>query len=279
MNKASIIDTINAKLASDTTTLPVISSVCLEIRGELEKEEPSRERVEALIGSDPGLTFQLLRLANSSFYKGLNEIGTIRDAMTRLGMDETSNLVLLATQKKLYQATDPSVCAMMATLWRHAVVVALAAKLLTRQCGFHHLSSDAFFAGLLHDVGALFLLTVMDEIKTDPATPFAASDALIKEVLMAAHASQGYALMKRWNLPEKICLIARDHHQEAIDPNNPLLLIVRLANLAANKLRIGLNPCPEHILAATDEAIALGLSEIDMAQIEIALEDAEGLSV
>jgi hypothetical protein len=53
------------------------------------------------------------------------------------------------------------------------------------------------------------------------------------------------------------------------------LLVVRLADHACNKLSIGLNPDPTIVLAATPEGQLLGLSEIALAELEIALEDLE----
>jgi hypothetical protein len=56
-------------------------------------------------------------------------------------------------------------------------------------------------------------------------------------------------------------------------PNDTLLIIVRLANKACNKLGIGLSKDPSIILAATPEASLLGLSEVFLAELEIILED------
>ncbi len=79
--------------------------------------------------------------------------------------------------------------------------------------------------------------------------------------------------MKQWNLPEEYCVIARDHHNNDFDGKNLLLLLVRLSNMACLKLGIGLAQEPSLVLSASEEAQLLNLSEIDLAELEIRLED------
>jgi HD-like signal output (HDOD) protein len=89
------------------------------------------------------------------------------------------------------------------------------------------------------------------------------------------HTGRGYMLMKRWNLPEKYAQVARDHHQDALDAENYLALTVRLADKACNKLGIGLRRDSGVILIAAPEAKELHLSELDIAKMEIMLEDSQ----
>ncbi len=79
--------------------------------------------------------------------------------------------------------------------------------------------------------------------------------------------------MKSWNLPETYCIIVRDHHLEKFEPNNFILPIIRLADMVCNKMGFGLNIDPSLELSSTPEAKFLGLSEIDLARLEIELED------
>ena len=91
--------------------------------------------------------------------------------------------------------------------------------------------------------------------------------------MTALHTQQGYSLMKQWHLPEEYCVIARDHHDKDFDSKNLLLLLVRLSNMACLKLGIGLAKDTSLILSGTEEAHQLNLTEIDLAELEISLED------
>ena len=81
--------------------------------------------------------------------------------------------------------------------------------------------------------------------------------------------------MSHWNLPAKYSEIARDHHEPEFDANNLLLALVRLADKACCKLGIGLDEEPSLVLAATPEAEILHISEVDLARLEIMLEDSQ----
>ena len=58
-------------------------------------------------------------------------------------------------------------------------------------------------AGLLHDVGKLFILTVIDDIQHSDQMKVNPSAALLMEAMDDLHTTHGYALMHHWNLPEK----------------------------------------------------------------------------
>ena len=96
---------------------------------------------------------------------------------------------------------------------------------------------------------------------------------VVDEIIDSLHCKHGYVLMKNWNLPEKYCLIVRDHHAEDFDGENYLLSVVRLADRACNKVGIGLRPDDQIVLSATREAGLLGFSDVVLAKLEIHLED------
>ena len=74
-------------------------------------------------------------------------------------------------------------------------------------------------------------------------------------------------------MPETYSDVALNHHLDEIDKDNSLLIIIRLVNKACNMMGIGLNEDPSAILAASEEADLLGVSEISLAELEIKLED------
>jgi HD-like signal output (HDOD) protein len=100
---------------------------------------------------------------------------------------------------------------------------------------------------------------------------------VVLEVLQHMHVEQGAMLMQHWNIPELYVEIVRQHHDETYDTNNTLLLIVRLVDIACQKVGIGLYHDPSIVLATTSEAQALGAKEVVLAELEIMLEDATTL--
>lgn len=268
----SFLDVIKQYIEAGNIVLPVLSSAALKVQQELTKREPEIRVVENLIAKDQSLSSQVLQMANSAFYHGLVEIKTINAAIVRLGMQEVGHIALLAATKNQFRSEDRELNNVMYKLWQHAVGCALGVDWLAKRCQLEELKSHAFFAGLFHDVGKLFVLMVIEQLKTKN-TSFPINQALLMEAMAVLHAQQGYDLMKQWTLPEEYCLIARDHHREDCDNKDLLLLLVRLSNMTCFKLGIGLKKDPSLVLSATEEAHLLNLSEIDLAELEIFLED------
>lgn len=268
----SLIDVINRFIESDAVVLPVFNSAAASIQQELAKNEPSIQVIEKIITADQSLATQVLKIANSSFYRGLNEVGTVRAAIMRLGMKEIEKVVLLATSRNHFKSSDKTINLLMKKLWQHAVGCAYGAVWLARRHTYGVEQSQAFFGGLFHDVGKLLVLVIIEQIKRRNQS-LKITDALLLEAMDRLHAREGGKLLDKWNVPESFCVIAREHHAAEFDDKNILMLLVRMANLVCHKIGIGLVRDPSLILPATLEASLLNLSEIDLAELEIALED------
>jgi HD-like signal output (HDOD) protein len=270
-SKESFVGIIQKHINSDEAVLPVFNTPIQRIQQEIAKEEPNLDDIEKLISGDPALTVQVLRAANSAFFEGLTKVSTVRNALIRLG---TGELLMLLMQRDDAGFIDSFCSDLMEKLWRHSLGCAIGSYWLARQCGLGAIAHEAYVAGLLHDVGKLLLITVVENITRSGKKKMRPSNELLHEVMENFHAEHGFLLLKNWNLPESYCKIAQEHHYEDIDSNDTLLAIVRLVNKACNKLGTGLYQDSSIILAATPEANLLGLSEVFLAELEITLEDA-----
>ena len=271
-------DIIQDHLKSNRIPLPVFNKIAFDIQRETARSEPDINRIRKLIEKDQALTTQFIKMANTAFFRGLAKVATVQDAIVRLGTQQVSAIVILVTQKGNFRSDDPYVNKFMTKLWRHSVGTALGSGWLARRCGYPQLSDQAFVAGLLHDVGKLFLLSVVELIRRDPKTTFKPSPEFMNEIMETLHTEQGYMLMEKWNLPEAYWEVTRDHHNEEVAANRTLLLIVQMADATCNKMGIGFWEPSDLILAAMPVAQLLNLSEVDLAELEIALEDAEALT-
>lgn len=280
MCQHSLQDQIIHALSSDALQLPAFPAVAMKLQQALSSPNAKIADLETLIINDQALSSQILRVANSSFYQGLQRVVSIRKAIIRLGARQVASLALSIAQRSLYVTRSALLGRYMERLWRHAFVSATGCQWLASHCGHKQGADAAYMAGLLHDIGQLVILRVMDDLcagqnSGDRDLP----EALLIEVLESSmHNAQGCVLMRRWNLPEDYFIVARDHHREPCDPNQTLLLIVRLIDQVCAKMGIGLSNDPQIDLAATPEAQALGVGEIHLAQLEILLEDSMAMA-
>ena len=272
--KRSLAEIVEEKIASGTIELPVFDHTAIKIREMIERGEYDPGAVAKLVGSDPALSGSLLRHANSSFFGGIEKVVTVHDAIVRLGVRQVAELVIMASQRQQYHLKDAALHGLSDQLWRHAVGCGIGAQWLARKLQMEDRVQEAFLAGLLHDIGKLLLLRVLDELIAAKQLAFRPSLELVHELLGYLHCPQGHRLMQTWNIPEIYADIVRCHHDEDYDENDALLGLVRLVDMACNRLGIGIRGKLDLNLAASTEAQRLRISEVVLAELEIRLEDA-----
>jgi len=223
------------------------------------------EAVSRLIQSDAALAAPLLRLANSAAYRGLQETLSVHDAIVRLGAREVANLVLLIGHRKCFRLRDPGLGQHLAGLWRHALGCAVAASALARHLRRPDVAGPAFLAALLHDVGKLFVLRVLDDMEYPERE---ALRGAAPELMGSMHTEKGYALLARCHLPSVLSSVARHHHDDVFDDSDTTSLVVRLADRACNLAGLGLVPLAGIDLATEPEARALGLDAAGIEQLQ-----------
>jgi HD-like signal output (HDOD) protein len=273
----SLVEIIHERVSTETLQLPVFHHVALKLMHTLAKEDYSIAQVVQIITEDQALSSHVLRMANSAFFGGLSKITTIRDAIVRLGARQVTQIVTVVTQSQQYRSQDKTMATYMQTLWKHALGCALGTKWFAEKTGYKELAQEGLLAGLLHDIGQLFVLKVLEDVQaSDPRMTL--SKPVLVEVLQHMHVEQGTMLMQHWHIPDLYGEIVRQHHAETYDTNNTLLLMVRLVDMACKKVGIGLHHDPAIVLTTTAEAQVLGAKEMVLAELEIMLEDAMTLS-
>lgn len=274
ITEKSLLERVDLHLRERDARLPVIDQIGIQVRRVVSSGDFDLREVEGLINQDPALAAAVLRGANSAFYRGIQKVMTVGEAVGRIGARQVANLVLLETQRKNFISDRRALRELFRALWRHAVACAAGAEWLARRLRYAEIADHAFVAGLLHDLGKLLLLRVVDELQADETGDVALTESLIRELLQSFHADRGAALMEAWDLPEIYTRVAREHHAEAFDPDDVLLVVVRLVDRACARLGIGLTHEPDLELRSTPEARCLEASELLLAELEVLLEDA-----
>jgi HD-like signal output (HDOD) protein len=267
-----LIELLDELLGRKELHLTVFPGIAGGIRRETTQGTPDKSRIIHLIIHDPALTGAILHRANTAIFTGLRPIGNVYDALDRLGYDQ-----VLALVEETFQAgstpSSPVFRELLVNLWQHSVGTAIGAHWLSQRCGIHALMHEAFSAGLLHDIGKLMVLDSLDQAGTTSRVYANLGREVCLDFVESLHTEFGSRLLSSWGVPEEIRQISATHHKDSFDPDDSLAALVRLANQACHKLGIGLYPPIPSNLASTPEAYSLGLSDIALAELEIALED------
>ena len=273
MANRPLAEIITGMINADRVRLPVHPKLLGQVKACLADGGTGSSRLWAMVGNDPSLICRLFRAANSSFYDGLPKTLSIDEAVTRLGHD-TAVQVVEETCRNSYGPTGEAlVSRYMHCLWQHARGCAIGAEWLARSCGYPAIAEQAYFAGLLYDIGKLLLLSAMQTVASDGDLETELSESLVFEVISTMHVEQGLRLFDEWRLPEVYRASFSEHHAVGPDTQNTLVALVKLAHKGCRKIGLGLEKTPDIVLPTTGEAQFLGIDEIALAEFEIMLED------
>jgi len=200
--------------------------------------------IDAIVGTineDQGLSAQVLKMANSAAFTGLKRSETIKESAIRLGTRQITNLAMAASQSALHTSDNPVVNDVMQDLWLHSHACALGCQSLAMRTGHPDLADQAYMAGLLHDIGKLYILKALERISQDKESGIVLERELILGAFSELHVELGCRLMDHWNIPPVYRAIVADHHSEHVDSQDILLAIVRLVNFNSRMLNMSLN--------------------------------------
>ena len=174
-----------------------------------------RELTEA-VRYDPSLTAMVLRLANSSYFGAARSIGSVQEAVLRLGTKRLFRVFMASAMAPLAQLTVRGYDLEPGKLLEHAVGAALAADRLAASLPKRP-PDHAFTAALLHDIGKIAMGSHV-RIDAKPIMDLAFRESLPfdqaeREVLGIDHAEAGAVLLEFWNLPHHLVEAVRWHHE------------------------------------------------------------------
>jgi HD-like signal output (HDOD) protein len=172
-------------------------------------------QVAEVIQRDPGIAARVLKVANSAFYGGSRNIGSLDRALTFLGTDTVRGIAGAACldrgmPRRSHRAPiDPP------ALTLHSVASAFAAEGLSRRTG-RASPSETFMAALLHDFGVVVqervdsagVAQLINALAADEqASPIELEESLVK----VGHAQCAELVFEDWHLPQAIVASVRYH--------------------------------------------------------------------
>jgi HD-like signal output (HDOD) protein len=267
--------TIRRLLTTQPVELPVFHPIALRLQQLLETPDFTVDAAIALAGEDPSLAGQILKMANSTVYMGRVRVETIKDAVIRLGAQQVANIAMAASQAGLHVSDNRVLNGFMQSLWLHSHACAVGSRWLARNAGYPQYADQAYLAGLLHDVGKLYLLKALERLNKMGVAQAALEEELLLEIFAELHVEQGCRLMQHWNMPEIYGNVVARHHDEEFDSGDTILTLVRLVNKAAKVKGIDLVKEPDLDLQAQPETALLQISQDELDDLYEVLDDSQ----
>lgn len=200
-------------MVGEVGELPRPSDAVIRLNDAMASDDASIDAIAGVIADDINMTTKLLQVVNSAFF-GLNHhITDVREATAYLGLNAVRDLVVANEMLRTFETVSPQVQALVDELHEHAIAVAhFARELMTNR---QH-ASEAYVAGLLHDIGLLLLASKMPERFLELQVQTMRSNLPLREVELevigAHHSDLGALLLDMWGLPSEIVEAVACHH-------------------------------------------------------------------
>ncbi|WP_319574959.1 HDOD domain-containing protein [uncultured Desulfobacter sp.] len=229
---------IQAVLTLDRDTLPSFPQVAAKLLEVSKNDAAPLEEVAKIVETDPGISIRVLELVNSAFYGLSRKVTSLSDAVVILGLDEIKKLALgIAIFEKLFKTGHTKEFDRL-MFWRHSLAVAVLSMKIAQRIEYPN-PEEAYTAGLLHDVGKIFLdLQGHRDYGVFIKNLSESTDLVIEKErseIGLGHDDIGAFFCARWQLPENLVLAVKYHHQpfenhDLTEDEKQLIAIVCMAD-------------------------------------------------
>lgn len=243
--------------------LPSAPRVVALLQTELLAREPDLRKLCQLVGTDPALAADVLRVANAPGMALPAPVATVSEALAVLGMEQVRSVVACAT---VGSSTTALPGVNLQHFWRYSLGTARVARSLAVGLKLHQ--GLGYTAGLLHALGELAMHHGMPQAmaalnRSVPPLDRARVEAE-RDSLGYTFAEVSAGLARRWGLPQPLvdALAAQNMPFEG-DAFEPLGGVVHLAAWRARAREAGLSERQLAVSFPDVVGVTLGL-DIDM---------------
>jgi putative nucleotidyltransferase with HDIG domain len=229
------------QLIQEASKLPPIPQAAQKALALLRDPDSNASSLAMVLEKDQVLSAQVLRWSNSALYGMESRISTVRQAIVVLGIQTIQELILAYSLEDHLNRAMPGYELRRGDLWQHAIGTAIGGKLISKT--YHlHVDEEAYFAGLLCDIGKLVFEKLLREIDTSqPEWAENSFQDMERLTFGVDHAILGAEMARRWQLPENLAVAIAHHHNPETAPDSKVLAsIIHVADAAMMMLGVGI---------------------------------------
>jgi len=197
--------------------LPTLPVVARKVNALLYNPDTNASDLAEVVQRDQSITAKILKLVNSAQYNLPERVSNIKQAVTLLGQRNVANIVMTLAVFDTLKSTGQSTFDRR-EFWIHSISVALMSSRIAGAC-MYVLTDDVFTAGLLHDIGKVFMdgylhdefMQVVEKANAEGIS-FIEAEHLLFDI---DHTLVGEWIARTWKLPLHVIGTVKHHHQEA----------------------------------------------------------------
>lgn len=261
----SFVRELAAELSGGKVELPGFPHIVMRVQRVLSDPAADMSRIVRVIGGEPVLATQLMRMANSAALNpGATPVTDLRSAVARVGLDMVRSATIAFAVRQLRGAPAlRGLESQLGDLWKRSVQVASLSFVIARRLT-RVMADTALLCGLLQGVGRLYILTRASNHRS--LFRDAAAYAAIER---AWHLSIAAALLENWSMADEIVQAVQESENYERDSRGPAMLA---DVLLAGTLLADLDD-PQNLRSKLEAARPLQRLQLDAAACETLLEE------
>lgn len=202
-HEASIMAQVYEAYNQDELELPAFPDVAMKVRRLVNNEDTGINDLITVINTDATIAGKLINVANSPLYRGSRTFESVRDAVTRLGMQTTSQVVTTVALNNTFKARSSIINNRMRQLWEHSLhTSALSHAIAQNVAGID--PDRAMLAGLMHDIGVIPILHFAEKTGGD------ISETELEQAITGLRDMVGVMVCNTWELGDDISEVITD---------------------------------------------------------------------
>lgn len=202
INEPGVVTEAHLDFVHTEVDLPSMPETAMRIYRILQQEDCTVSQVADAVKLDPVIAVRIVQVANSAMYAMPVKIESIKDAITRIGLNTTHAIVMSVVLKNLFTPESPLIRNQFKKFYHHSIRVAAIAYALARHLKDFN-PDEALLAGLIHDIGVLPLL-----IEADHSKKLLEHEAELENILRTQSHSVGARLLHQWGFEEVFIQVA-----------------------------------------------------------------------
>ncbi len=228
--------------------LPSFPKLITEILTTLDDHESNLRVLVRCVTLEPMISARILAFANTAAMRGRmgSDVCNVNTAISLIGVNRVRHIVLMscmdAFMSSAAQASVP------VSFWQHSVAVGVSSVELAMYVTMPVITSAALVAGLLHDIGQLWLYRFRAEdmriCQHQAVEHKRGADDVERDYHGVDHCTIGAWLAENWGLPRDVVAAIAGHHQPEESSDITLVSLVHVAEVLSNALDLG--NCPEN---------------------------------
>ncbi|MBE9569761.1 MAG: GGDEF domain-containing protein [Proteobacteria bacterium] len=217
--------------------LPTLPGIAMKILELVRGEDTNLKEIADVLSTDPPLSAQVLKLINSPLYGVRAQITSVPHAVSLLGLNTVKNLALSFSLLRGYPKGNKENFDY-TSFWKQSLIGAVSSKLIAEKV-IPPFSEDAFFLGLIHNIGILALIQCMPQqyslVLKEKDRALCSYHKAENQILGFNHMEVGEYLIRTWGLPETFSTPVLYHHnpEELKTKNSKIELLTKVLNLSS----------------------------------------------